>query len=113
SGLLARCLNQLRRADRGVADTVAAGTTPSRVQRLPRQGALTESESLAFLESGGVPVPRWRVCRRADLPNAAAEIGYPVVIKADSAETHISDRGAVILGVRDAEDLARRAAQID
>ena len=113
SGLLARCLHQLRRADGGVADTVAAGTTPPKVQHPPRQGSLTESESLAFLESGGVPVSRWRVCRRVDLPNAAAEIGYPVVIKADSAETHISDRGAVILGVRDAEDLARRAAQID
>lgn len=110
ASLMGRCLEQLKRVapPRGDDTQVAAPQAPA----LPHAGTLTEGESLAVLEAAGVPVPRWRLCARGDLARAADEVGYPIVIKAETAETHISDRGAVILGLRGPEDLAREAARI-
>jgi acyl-CoA synthetase (NDP forming) len=109
AGTLARCLAALKRsAPARDAEPVRKITAPA----LPRAGALTESESLAFLEAGGVPVPAWRRAGRGDLAAACAAVGYPVAIKADVTETHISDRGGVILGISDEADLARNGARI-
>lgn len=65
--------------------------------------ALNEAESKALLRAYGIPVPEERVAADADAAvTAARAIGYPVVLKALSAEiTHKSDAGAVRLGLAD------------
>jgi len=110
AGLMGRCLASVKRT----AVPEGEGTTVPlpKVPVLPHGGALTEGESLAVLEAGGVPVPRWRLCTRTELARTAEEVGYPIVIKTETAETHISDRDAVILGIRGADDLAREATRI-
>lgn len=52
----------------------------------------------------GIPVPAWRLVYGADEAVAAAErIGFPVVLKADSAHVvHKSEAGAVVLDLHDA-----------
>jgi acyl-CoA synthetase (NDP forming) len=108
-GGLARVLGRLRRARAGSA------ASDARAERLPISAsstAMTEGDALAFLAAEGVPVAPWRQCGRDDVISAVAEVGYPLVIKTDVVETHISDRGGVILGIVDEEDLARRSAQI-
>ena len=38
-------------------------------------------------------MPAGRSGRSVELPRLCAEVGYPVVIKSDAAETHLSDAG--------------------
>lgn len=109
AGVLARTLAAIGRANpAGAAPSVPALAVPE----LPAEGALSESQSLAFLEAAGVPVPAWATCGQDDLEAACARVGYPVVIKTDSTETHISDSGAVILGIENTGDLERARARI-
>lgn len=107
-GTFARCLDRLRRSE---LLPVSARRTPPAVPPA-KSGALTEGESMAFLAAGGVPTPRARVCGRAELEQTIAAVGYPVVIKTNSADTHISDAGGVIVGIRDKTDLERAADRI-
>lgn len=71
---------------------------------------LNEAESKALLAAYGIAAPPERIAADADQAVAAARaIGYPVVLKALSAElTHKSDAGAVRLGL--ADDAALRGA---
>jgi acyl-CoA synthetase (NDP forming) len=112
AGSLTRSLAAIGRAGVGLVRQ-APKMTNGPARSLPGQGALLESEAMAFLGEAGLPVPAGRSGHRADVARLCAEVGYPVVIKSDAAETHLSDAGGVILDVRDAEDLSRRAAQID
>jgi acyl-CoA synthetase (NDP forming) len=108
AGLLARAL-----AAMGAAQPTTNVPPPAAlVPALPHGGSLTEAESMEFLAAAGLSVPSRQSCGRDDLAAAAAAVGYPIVVKADSAETHLSDRGGVVLGVRDEADLARAAAAI-
>lgn len=109
-GVLARTLSAIGRA-----------AVPMRIKKQSDRSApalpagakdLSESQSMAYLAAAGVPVPDWRVCAPADLEFVCAELGYPVVIKTDSVETHISDRGAVILGITGPEALAQAGDRI-
>jgi len=109
AGLLARCLESLGRAT--PPETAFLGE-PAVSPAALSTTALTEGESFDLLERGGIPVPPRARCSRHDLARAAAELGFPVVIKADSSETHLSDRGGVILDLRGPDDLARHAARI-
>jgi acetate---CoA ligase (ADP-forming) len=62
----------------------------------------------AFLAEAGIPMAASRVAESADeAVVAAAEIGYPVVLKA-ADRLHKSELGGVILGLED-EDALRRA----
>ena len=112
AGTLARSLAAMKRAR-----PTAKEETPQHERNglaLPDgAGPLRESESLAFLQQGGVPVPRWRLCPPTELAAACKEVGYPVVIKADADETHISDRGGVILGITDEIALNEAGPRID
>jgi len=110
ASLMGRCLQAVKRAAPMPGEDAAPPA--QRMPAPPRPGALTEGESLAILEASGVAVPAWRLCRREGLAEAAAEVGFPIVVKAETAETHISDRGAVILGIRGPDDLAREADRI-
>ena len=82
---------------------VSAGT-PSR--------SLSEPEGKAALASCGVAVPGSRTVPLAAAGAAAAALGFPVVIKAVSAQlAHKSEAGGVVLNVRtgaEAEAAARR-----
>jgi acetyltransferase len=64
----------------------------------------------SILEAYNIPVARWRMAANADeAEKAAAEIGYPVVIKADAESiVHKSDMGGVAVDLKDAD--AVRAA---
>ena len=66
------------------------------------------------LRSRGVPIPDGRLCRTLkDAMDAAAGLGYPVVIKAQAALLpHKSDVGGVIVGIRDGAALESAWAQL-
>jgi len=106
--LLAGCLDRLRRAAgrRPAGDAPAAGNPGDATQ------ALSEGAALQWLGQRGVAVPAMRACSRDGLAIAARELGYPLVIKADSTETHISDQDNVILNIRNDEELAQALARV-
>ena len=74
---------------------------------LPAPGVLTEYQGKQVLAAAGLPVPRGALARSLDEAwSVAAQIGYPVVIKAQaSALSHKSDAGGVAVGVADAHAL--------
>ena len=73
--------------------------------------SLAEHEGKSALAAFGVQVPRSRIVSPHDAANAAAEIGFPVVIKVASAELeHKSDIGGVVVNITSAQD-AKTAAQ--
>ncbi|MGB7920004.1 MAG: acetate--CoA ligase family protein [Desulfobacterales bacterium] len=71
---------------------------------------LSAEEVYEILDAYGIPTAAWRVAANADEAVAAAErIGFPAVVKADSAAVvHKSDMGAVALNLADGD--AVRAA---
>jgi acyl-CoA synthetase (NDP forming) len=81
---------------------------PLPVPRLDRIGVVPEYEGKAIVASLGIPVPRGGLARSmADAQRTAAEIGYPVVLKAQSpALAHKSEAGGVIVGIADDVALA-------
>jgi acyl-CoA synthetase (NDP forming) len=66
--------------------------------------ALSEAESRELLAANGIALPPARLVTRAeDLAAAAAELGYPLAMKAQSrALPHKTEAGGVVLGLRDA-----------
>ena len=104
-------------ARRGEAEAVAAAPVAAlqaapalatalreRARRESASFALDEAESKALLAAYGVPVSRERVARtKAEAVAAAETIGFPVVLKAVSAQLlHKSDVGAVMLNLASA-----------
>jgi len=81
------------------------------VQRAREAGRtfLDAAEVYDLLAAYGLPVADWRRVDTADgAEKAAAEIGFPVVVKVDSeAIVHKSDVGGVALDVKDNESLRR------
>jgi acetyl-CoA synthetase len=62
---------------------------------------LSEAEGKRALAAYGVRIPRGRVVRAAEVAGTAAEIGFPVVLKAVGAELeHKTEVGGVVLNVR-------------
>jgi len=70
---------------------------------------LSEYDSKQVLSAYGIPVTREkRVATREEAQAAAADIGYPVVLKACAAEiAHKTETGLVALDLRDPADLAK------
>jgi acyl-CoA synthetase (NDP forming) len=105
-----RALQALAHATRyGRALAAPLGTVaPTNVPALPRHGTLPEYEGKAYLAALGISIPRGKLARDLAAAKAsAAEIGYPVALKAQaSALSHKSDRGGVILGVESEQALA-------
>lgn len=103
-----RAVAQLARlAQRDFAESDA---TPV-VADLPMEGGvIPEYRAKALLAPLGVPFPQGGFARSAEEAKAvAASVGYPVVLKAQSAAlSHKSDAGGVILGI--ADDAALDAA---
>lgn len=97
-------LNRFAARDHAVA-------TPANVEiTLPSAGVVPEHRAKALLAPAGVPFPVSKLARTvAEAQAMAAELGYPVVLKAQSPElSHKSDAGGVAVGVSDADDLAAR-----
>jgi acyl-CoA synthetase (NDP forming) len=77
-------------------------------------GVVPEYRSKEILAAFGVSLPKGAFARNVDEAVAAAEeIGYPVVIKAQSAQlSHKSDAGGVLLGLDTPEALRAGWAQL-
>ena len=93
-----------------------AGHDPRGVPELPPPAepiaAATYMDARALLAAGGVPFEPARVVSTAAKAIAvAAEIGYPVVLKA-LGTLHKSDVGGVVLGLRDERTLAAAFAEL-
>ena len=72
---------------------------------------LDEAASKARLARFGLAAPDGRVASADDAPAAAAELGFPVVVKAVSADlAHKTEAGAVALNLGSAEAVARAVA---
>jgi acyl-CoA synthetase (NDP forming) len=77
----------------------------------PHQGRdayLPQADAFGILTAYGIPVPEVRVLSGSeDLETAAAAVGFPCVLKVDSAAViHKSDEGGVVLGIENQESLA-------
>jgi acetyltransferase len=85
--------------DRGKAANIIQGAKDAGRQ------ALSAAEVYEILMAYGLPVADWRVANTADeAVQAAAEIGFPVVVKADAESIlHKSDVGGVALNLLDEE----------
>jgi acyl-CoA synthetase (NDP forming) len=95
-------------------DDVDRGRAEGILQKAKEAGReiLSASGVYELLTAYGIPVADWRVANNADeAEKAAAEIGFPVVVKAD-AETivHKSDVGGVAVDLRDS-DAVRSAVE--
>jgi acyl-CoA synthetase (NDP forming)/RimJ/RimL family protein N-acetyltransferase len=80
----------------------------------PEGGWLAESDAARLLASYGIPVIATRVVTSpADAVAAAAELGGPVVLKAEvEGVVHKTDAGAVKLGLRTADEVAEAYRQL-
>ncbi len=90
---------------------------PVRLQRPVRTSTasrtLREDEGKSALAAYGLPVPAARTVPVAEAAAAAESIGFPVVIKAASADlAHKSDVGGVALNIRSAEEARATAARL-
>ena len=72
---------------------------------------LSESEAKQRLAGAGIAVPPGRLVPAGEAEAAAAEIGYPVVVKATGL-AHKSDLGGVAVGLTSPADVADAAARI-
>ncbi|WGP08062.1 acetate--CoA ligase family protein [Bacillus subtilis] len=97
--------------------TTSSTAIPTEAVPLPpgRTGALSEEESEALLREAGVPFPDSRIVDTiAEAEAAAAEFGYPVVLKAATdLIAHKSDAGLVRTDIDDSSRLAPAFAEIE
>jgi acetate---CoA ligase (ADP-forming) len=89
------------------ADVSPPARASAQVERL-RAGTVPEYAAKQCLADFGFPVPKGELARDPDAAvAAAARIGFPVALKAQSADlSHKSDAGGVVLGLKDAAELA-------
>lgn len=108
----------VRRAQRARA---AATPAPARTVRLPlgvslpdTGGTLSERASKRLLAEVGVASPGERLCHSvAEAVDAAATLGYPVVLKACAADLpHKTELGLVRLDLRTPEDVRGAAEEV-
>jgi acetate---CoA ligase (ADP-forming) len=91
---------------------VGDGTAPVDLAGLLRPGALPEYQSGLVLELYGIPVgARRQAGTPEEAAKAAAELGFPVVVKREGP-AHKSRDGGVILGLTDEASVSRAAARL-
>lgn len=80
---------------------------PINLDYLPNSGVISEFNSKAILKPLGIPFPASILAKSKEEALTATEtVGYPVVLKAQSAElSHKSDAGGVIVNVKNSEEL--------
>lgn len=76
---------------------------------------LSSAEVYELLGAYGIPAAGWRMVDNAeDTGKAAGEIGFPVVLKADSeAIVHKSDVGGVVIDLKDADAVTAAAKEME
>lgn len=112
-----RCLLGFRDArsrPRAAAPAAPAAAIERWRARLARGDVLDEAESAALLSDFGIPVNASRIAdNEAAALAAAAELGYPVVLKSATPGLHHKSRkGGVHLGLADAHALAAAYADV-
>ena len=96
-------------------DAIVSSEAPLPAENLLGQsGTIPEYRAKAILAPIGIPFPDGRLATTLDeATQAAAAIGYPVVLKAQSADlSHKSDAGGVIVGLADEAALAAGWARL-
>jgi acyl-CoA synthetase (NDP forming)/GNAT superfamily N-acetyltransferase len=90
-------------------DRAERSTTPT-----PGEGWLSADEAAGLVTEVGGQVPSMRIVRSADeAARAAADIGYPVVVKAASGDfVHKSEARLVRTGLRDERDVRAAAGDL-
>ena len=85
-----------------VAGIIDAGLKEN-LDYLPAESVYT------IFETYGIPVAGWRIVKNVeDACKAARVIGFPVVVKAESAEiVHKSDKGGVSINLKNEDDVIR------
>jgi acetate---CoA ligase (ADP-forming) len=103
-----RAIAALSQLAQGYAKPPAAQSDVGAAQSLPA-GPINEAEAKRLLAAAGVPFAPEKIARTAAAAVAAADaIGYPVVMKVLSGDiAHKSEAGGVVLGLRDADAVAR------
>ncbi len=109
------CFGSTERVFRAIArlsahaarDFTVCDADPLACENLPLGGVVPEYRAKAVLAPLGLPFPKGGFARTADeAVRIADEIGYPVVLKAQSAElSHKSDAGGVVLNLADEGEL--------
>jgi len=76
---------------------------------------LSAAEAYRVLEAYGIPVAGWQVAKdAAEAEKAAVEVGFPVVIKADSESVvHKSDVGGVVVNLKDGNAVRSVAEEME
>ena len=94
--------------DRVTGEPVTASIPPLRT------GLLTEWEGKSILAQLGISIPEGRLVRTPEEAiRAAAQINYPVVLKAQSSDLpHKSDAGGVVLGIQSEAELLEGWAKL-
>jgi acyl-CoA synthetase (NDP forming) len=115
-GLGVACFPSAERAIRAMAHVTRralqaetpASETPDPTAIPLRAGLLSEAESKQILAGLGIEIPRGGLAANlTDATRIADEIGYPIVLKAQSADLpHKSDVGGVQLGISSPKELA-------
>ena len=77
----------------------------------PAQSVLSEHEAKQRLAAAGIVVPRGAVVAAEQAEAAAAEIGYPVVVKAVGV-AHKTETGGVVVGLTDSDSVAAAARRL-
>lgn len=78
------------------------------------EGYLPPEDALAVLDEYGIPSVAWRLARPHEVAAKAAELGFPVVLKAVGPDlVHKSDVGAVAVDLRSPEELATARTAMD
>ena len=97
-------------ADAGSADP-SASSDPGSAGACGEPGRLSEPEAKALLASVGIEVPAGEVVAAEGAAEAAARIGFPVVVKAVGLD-HKTDAGGVAVNLTDAGAVAEAAARL-
>jgi acetate---CoA ligase (ADP-forming) len=112
SGAAIRALARVALRPAPVAPAVGDAAPVDVSDLIAADGALPEHESAAVLERYGLSfAARRRAASPEDAAAAAAELGFPVVVKVDGP-SHKAVEGGVALGVTSAAAAAERAAEM-
>lgn len=89
-------------------------TKVSAILHRTAEGYLPAEDALAVLGEYGIPSVEWRLAKPHEVDALAAELGFPVVLKAVGPDlVHKSDVGAVAVDLRSPEELATARAAMD
>jgi acetyl-CoA synthetase len=100
-------------ATNALVAAAAAPAAPNQAASATPSHTLDEAAGKQALAAFGLPVPRGLLVSAAEAPNVADSLGYPVVVKAVSAQlAHKTEAGGVQLSVQNAEGVRAAVARM-